>query len=165
MKINPTQAEKFLRAFAETGKEIDACQAAGFTRYEFIQWKNRDEDFGKQVEEAKACIASILRDEAYRRAVLGVDEPIYQQGMEVGRVRKYSDTLLSQLLKANDPAFRDSNRLELANADDKPFKIDDKDAASRLREILAAAEERRKAEAAGKPNKDAPPEDTTGGLL
>lgn len=44
-----------------------------------------------------------LEQEAKRRAVDGTDKPVYQQGMVVGHIREYSDTLLIFLLKARKP--------------------------------------------------------------
>ena len=44
-----------------------------------------------------------LEDEARRRAVDGVDEPVFQQGKQVGTIRKHSDTLLIFLLKGIRP--------------------------------------------------------------
>jgi hypothetical protein len=44
-----------------------------------------------------------LEDEALRRAVEGVEEPVYQGGKQVGVIRKYSDALLMFLLKAARP--------------------------------------------------------------
>ena len=53
-------------------------------------------------------IASIARlqaaeDEAFRRAVEGTEEPVYHKGKVCGSVRRYSDGLLTLLLKAGDP--------------------------------------------------------------
>ena len=42
--------------------------------------------------------------EAHRRAVKGVDEPVFWKGEIAGHVRKYSDRLLETLLRAHDPA-------------------------------------------------------------
>ncbi len=44
-----------------------------------------------------------------RRAVDGVDEPVYQGGKKVGSITRYSDTLLIFLLKANRDKFRQAN--------------------------------------------------------
>ena len=45
----------------------------------------------------------MIEAEARRRAVDGVDEPVYYQGKEVGTVRRYSDVLLIFLLKGLRP--------------------------------------------------------------
>lgn len=54
-----------------------------------------------------------LEAEARRRAMDGVDEPVYHKGEVVGHVRKYSDTLLIFLLKAHRPhKYRDNYKIE-----------------------------------------------------
>jgi hypothetical protein len=58
-----------------------------------------DADFGKAWNLAIEIGYGILEDEAIRRAVLGVQEPIYQKGELVGYVTRYSDSLLAFLLK------------------------------------------------------------------
>lgn len=45
----------------------------------------------------------MLEQEAYRRAVEGVEEPVYQGGELVGTVRRYSDKLLEFLLRGRRP--------------------------------------------------------------
>jgi hypothetical protein len=44
-----------------------------------------------------------LESEARRRAVDGVDEPVFHKGRICGTVRKYSDALLMFLLRGNAP--------------------------------------------------------------
>lgn len=63
-----------------------------------------------------------LVSEAVRRAVHGVDKPVYQNGMQVGEIREYSDRLLGMLLKAYVPEFRDSARLEVTGDGGGPIE-------------------------------------------
>lgn len=64
-------------------------------------------------EDAIETGTDLLEDDVRRRAVDGVEEPLFHQGKKVGLTRKYSDTLLIFLLKARRPAkYRDSVRLE-----------------------------------------------------
>ena len=55
-----------------------------------------------------------LEDEATRRAVEGVEGPVFFQGRQCGVVRKYSDTLLIFRLKAMRPE-KYSERRETTN--------------------------------------------------
>jgi hypothetical protein len=41
--------------------------------------------------------------EARRRAIDGVEEPVFHRGKVVGHVNKFSDSLLTKLLEASDP--------------------------------------------------------------
>jgi len=48
-----------------------------------------------------------MRAEAYRRSVVGVDEPLVHQGLKTGEtVKKYSDSLLQFTLSGYDSKFR-----------------------------------------------------------
>jgi hypothetical protein len=55
------------------------------------------------VDEATDEACDVLEAEAWRRAVDGVDRPIFQRGEQVGVERVYSDNLMVQLLKAHRP--------------------------------------------------------------
>ena len=46
---------------------------------------------------------SLAEDEAFRRAVEGVDKPVFQGGQRVGFIKQYSDNLLAVVLKAENP--------------------------------------------------------------
>jgi hypothetical protein len=47
-----------------------------------------------------------MRAEAYRRSVVGVQEPVFYQGARTDTVTKYSDTLLQFTLMGHDARFR-----------------------------------------------------------
>lgn len=58
----------------------------------------------------------VFEEEARRRAIDGVDEPVFQQGECVGFMRKYSDTLLVMMLKGRRPeTYRDRQEITGAN--------------------------------------------------
>ena len=53
------------------------------------------------------------RLEARRRAVEGVERIVYHKGVECGRVREYSDTLLMFLLRSHRPQkYRDNTKVQ-----------------------------------------------------
>lgn len=53
-----------------------------------------------------------IRAEIKRRAIDGVDEPVFHLGEVVGHIRKYSDRLLGAMAKANLPEYREQQRVE-----------------------------------------------------
>jgi hypothetical protein len=70
----------------------------------------RDEDptFAAEWDNAIEEAADKLEGEAWRRAVEGINKPIYYQGDLVDTVKEYSDTLMGLLLKAHRPEkYRD----------------------------------------------------------
>lgn len=69
-------------------------------------------DFAARWDEAIDDAVHTLEAEAWRRARDGYSEPVYYRGRQVGEVVRYSDGLLSLLLKANRPKkYREPYRL------------------------------------------------------
>lgn len=95
--------DKFIVALAETGNVTVAAQALGIGRRTIYDHTREDKEFAGRMDEAVQEAADRLEGEARRRAMEGIDEPVYQSGKLVGRVRKYSDTLLIFLLKGARP--------------------------------------------------------------
>ncbi len=102
--VNVEQAQKsaFLAAFAETGTITQAARAAEISRTTHYNWL-ADADYARAFDEAGKEAADRLEAEAVRRAVEGVQEPVYYKGEVVGHVLKYSDPLLIFMLKGAKP--------------------------------------------------------------
>lgn len=109
--------------FATTGNVSAAAQKAGIGRMTAYDARNTDgkegaalleaQEFAAAWDSAREVAADALELEARRRAKEGWPEPVFYQGKQVGRVRKYSDTLLIFLLKATRPEkFRETVRHE-----------------------------------------------------
>ena len=100
--------QAFLAALAETANVLRSSEIARIARRTAYDWKAADSEFADAWERALDIGADALEDEAVRRAVEGVDEPVFYQGKACGVVRKYSDTLLIFLLKGLRPKkYRD----------------------------------------------------------
>lgn len=93
----------FLKALSRTGNVSEACRAAKIERSTVYRHRDADKVFAALWVDAQSEAADWLEKEAYRRAVTGWLEPVYQRGEKVGTVRKYSDQLLIRLLEANNP--------------------------------------------------------------
>jgi hypothetical protein len=84
-----------------------ACRAAGVERA--TAYRDRDPRFAAAWDEAAEDGTDLLELECRRRAVEGVDRPVFYKGQQVGTVKEYSDRLLIFLLKANRPEkYRDN---------------------------------------------------------
>jgi hypothetical protein len=82
----------------------------------------RDERFKERFDAAREEGVQALEDEARRRAVEGVEEPVFYQGEIVGHVRRYSDGMLMFLLKALRPqTYRE--HLHHRHRSDEPIEI------------------------------------------
>jgi hypothetical protein len=99
----------FLSAFAVTGNISTAAAAAGIhPDTPRTHWAKDDPEFVRGMKAAREEAADRMEQEALRRAVDGVDEPVFHKGEVCGAIRKYSDTLLIFMLKAARPAkFRE----------------------------------------------------------
>ena len=101
--------KKFLENLAETGVVTHSARAAGVSKTAVHISRRRDSKFAQAWDRALDSATDRLENEAVRRAVDGVEEPVYQGGKQVGTITRYSDTLLIFLLKANRDKFRQAN--------------------------------------------------------
>jgi hypothetical protein len=107
----------FLEAIRNGATRTLACEKAAIDKATARAWERKDPEFEKAVKEAWESGTDVLEDEAKRRAVDGVEEPVYQKGLQVGFVRKYSDTLLIFLLKSRSDRFRRLDAVSVTGAD------------------------------------------------
>lgn len=115
----PKKRAKFLDAIVETGGNITrACQVAGISRRAAYEWREEEEAFRVEWDDAVEAGTDELEEEARRRAFAGVDEPVFYQGEECGAIRKYSDTLLIFLLKGRKPdKYRERVQIDVNKLD------------------------------------------------
>lgn len=100
--------DAFLTAFAETGTLTHAARAADTDRSSHYYWMANDPEYPALFVTAGQRANDSLEREARRRAVEGIDKPVYQGGKQVGAIREYSDTLLIFLMKGAIPGkYRD----------------------------------------------------------
>ncbi|WP_306545012.1 hypothetical protein [Malikia spinosa] len=109
--FTPERKAIFLAVLEDTASPKAAAAAAGIVRSTAFYHKANDLEFRTQWEAAVEVALDSLLEEAYRRAAVGIDEPVIHQGRvstvadpETGderplTVRKYSDRLMEVLLK------------------------------------------------------------------
>jgi hypothetical protein len=106
--LEPRQ-QAFLTHFLRVGTIRGASLASGVARSTHHWWIERDTTYAVAFGQARDALVETLEAEAVRRARDGWVEPVFHQGAQVGSVRKYSDTLIIFLLKANRPdKYRDN---------------------------------------------------------
>jgi hypothetical protein len=103
----PVWRRGFLRALAISGSVTKSCKAAGIDQ-SYVYWlRARKPRFARAWERAMVAAsrrkADRIEAEAYRRAVDGWLEPVFQKGECVGHRRRYSDALLAKVLEAEKP--------------------------------------------------------------
>jgi hypothetical protein len=112
-KRTPKKDEKFLAHLAVTADVTASAKAAGYSRRSVYEWKETDEVWRDRWEEAWHMGVDALEEEALRRGVEGVLEPVWHKGEIVGHRRNYSDNLLMFMLKGRRPGtFRDNASIE-----------------------------------------------------
>lgn len=103
----------FLEAYAACGSISHAAKIVGITPSSVYYRRKNDPAFKAAFESAQEMATHRMEDEAYRRAVFGVEKTKYHQGIPVGVEREYSDSLLQMLLKANDPdKYKERQKIE-----------------------------------------------------
>jgi hypothetical protein len=103
--------ELFLSELAKTGNLSLACHASEMTRRQVGALRKVDEDFGQAYLEAMDDAVDRLEAEAWRRALDGIEQKLFQAGKLVVDpetnqpiiLRRYSDPLLVMLLKGSRP--------------------------------------------------------------
>lgn len=114
--------DAFLEEYARLGCISGAAKAAEVGRRTHYDWLEADPEYRERFEDAREEAADMLELEARRRAVSGVQEPVFYKGVRVATVRKYSDRLLEFLLKAARPAkYRE--RHEITGPEGGPLVI------------------------------------------
>lgn len=113
----------FLRVLAQKGGNVTAaCRSMMITVASAKRAKDKDAEFAKGWSEAIEIGNILLEDEARRRAIDGVEKPIFWRGIQISTVREYSDGLLKFILsRRNKEIFGDRVTLE---GGDKPIKIE-----------------------------------------
>lgn len=141
---------RFLSLYRECGNIKASCKAAGINRSTYYDWRDHDEAFKALLPDAQADACDTLEFAAYERAVKGIEEPVVSMGrivyeevpakdkdgnplldkdghqiMKQGKplmIRKYSDSLLTTLLKANlREKYKD--KVEHVGKDDGPIEF------------------------------------------
>lgn len=136
--------DAFLAAFAELGTLTHAAARVGTGRSSHRYWMEHDPEYPALFAEAAQQANDNLEREARRRAVEGIDKPVYQGGNLVGSIREYSDTLLIFLMKGALPAkYRERVEITMdvtteAKRLAAEFGLDESEVLAEAQAILAA---------------------------
>jgi hypothetical protein len=114
LKLTRARQERFLKVLADTGNVTAAVAAAGTSRTRVYELRKTDPTFATAWDEAEDIATDRLEDEARRRAIEGVAEPLVSAGKLVRgddgqpiTLQRYSDNLLLALIKARRPPRRE----------------------------------------------------------
>ena len=106
--VTREKKKAFIRAFAITGIVTYSAEAAGIARNTHYDWMAEDKTYKLAVEDAAEQAADRVEAEILRRAIQGIDKPIFYKGKVVKTIKEYSDLLLIFWAKATRPGkFRE----------------------------------------------------------
>lgn len=106
------QAE-FIAAYMDEYSIGAAAAKTGIGINKVGKWRLIDERFEEAFNEVTKMLCCSLEDEAYRRAVRGVEEQVWRDGKLMGTKRVFSDSLLIFLMKGKMPdIYRDKLHIE-----------------------------------------------------
>lgn len=111
--------QRFLKLYRECANIKASCKAAGINRSTFYDWRDNDPEFAAQLSEADKDADDTAEFALYDRAIKGVESYVVSNGRVVYlddkplKERKYSDGLLTTLLKARMPEkYKDKQHVE-----------------------------------------------------
>lgn len=127
-KFDLYQKRKFCRVLSQQGNKAVACKSCGIAYVTFCRHYNADPQFAKDVDLAMEEAGDMLEAEAIRRAVSGVEVAVRDKdGIIIGHDMKYSDRLLTLLLKAAKPEkFSDKAQVTHTGAVDHRIEVNAK---------------------------------------
>ena len=121
-QLTPEKLKKFLDILAQGLSVTNAAEAIVASRERLYELRRANPDLAAAWDAAIEAGTDKLEDEARRRALEGVSEPVFWKGEQVALVRKYSDLLLIFLLKARRPdKYRERSETRIGNLDGGPI--------------------------------------------
>lgn len=98
-KDDPNFRNAVLVELSRGSSKYKAARAGGISYGTLLRWMDDDPKFAELARVAIEAGNDLMEDEARRRAVEGVEKPVYQGGELVGYVQEYSDSLMQFMLK------------------------------------------------------------------
>lgn len=140
-RLHDIKKRTFLECFSLNPSLTAAAKVAGIDRTMHNYWLETDLEYVEAFNEASEISVELLETEVRRRALHGVEEPVYQKGELVGHIQKYSDTLAIFLLKAHNPnKYRDNMQVNISgDLTIKTASMSDTDKLDLIKSVAAKA--------------------------
>jgi hypothetical protein len=103
-----SKQKRFLLAYSQCGGIRESAAAAKMHWISHYNWLTRDERYKQAFDRAREMYVDLMEYEAFRRATVGDQEPVYEKGELIGYRTKKSDVLLMFSIKGNRPQYRDN---------------------------------------------------------
>jgi len=141
-RVSRLKLDDFFHQLGRTGSVTTAAERSGLRRATLYKLRATDEAIATRWQRALDLGVERLQDDAMRRALDGVERPVWRNGEQVGTVQQYDNRLLQFLLKSHRPEIYGDRRT--AGPPPLPFDLAKRLAAGQRR--LDAYESRRRAE-------------------
>ena len=103
----PTGFDLYLRQLSEMPIREDALKGTGLTPQDVRARAEADPEFSLKLSQAWDIGIDVAEDAAFKRGILGWDEPVFtKDGGLAGHVTRYDGGLLKEVLKANRAKYR-----------------------------------------------------------
>lgn len=119
-KLTQQRKRTFLEHLRATCNVTESAQIAGVSRTAMYERRAIDPELAKAWDDAVEQATDALEKEARRRALDGVDKPVYFQGKKVDLIKEYSDPLLMFMLRGHRPHKYRERVVETPKQIDKP---------------------------------------------
>jgi hypothetical protein len=103
-KFTKAARDVFLKELIETGRIGHSAHVSGVSTQTVDYHRKNFPEFDALCRDALEEFNTKIEQEIYRRAVIGVERPVFQGGVLVGVVKEYSDRLLEIEAKRRMPA-------------------------------------------------------------
>lgn len=109
-RISRLQLDDFFHHLGRTGSVTTAAERSGLRRAALYRLRAADESIATRWQRALDLGVDRLQDDAMRRALDGVERPVWRNGEQVGTVQQYDNRLLQFLLKSHRPEIYGDRR-------------------------------------------------------
>jgi hypothetical protein len=110
------RARAFLAAYRRTCNITRSAAAAGIGPRQHYRWLEKYPKYAEAFKRAGVVAGDYLESMAVQRATVGWEEPVFYQGEECGRVRRFDGGLMQFLLRGAKPEkYKQSTEVTGAN--------------------------------------------------
>lgn len=142
--FTPERRARYCELLREHGNKTKAAEMVGVATSTVLTHRKDDPTFASEIEAALEGFYDDLEQAAVVRARDGVAEPVFYKGVECGEVQRYSDTLMTFILKGRRrEVFGDKSQVEMTGKNGGPIALTDTDRARLVEKLLADAAARK----------------------
>lgn len=114
MSFSEEKKQAFIEIYRQNGLVQRSAKTIGVSPPTIANHRKKDPTFDMACQMAYKDYCESLEREAYRRAVEGVPEAVFYQGIHIADKLVYSDRLLELKLKRHMPEYRERQSIDMS---------------------------------------------------